>query len=195
MKLSMKRGAAAVMFAALAACLAGCRSDSASYMINGADHSLTLIVEQDYFWEDEWQLGLLTTRQPDCMRRHKLKPAPRSGLKLDVFQAGDGGVFIIREGANWYVAETKKCQLQAFKTVPAEPGELMGSFEFKEEKLRFVAVPKPVAPVPPAAAATDAAALPAATAPAEAAPAPIAPTTPAAASLVPPPPAAAPAGR
>jgi len=148
MKLSM----GTLVLAALAALAGGCRSDSASYMIAGPEHSLTLIVDQDYFWDSEWQIGLLTTRQPDCMRRHRLRPAPLQGLKVDVFQTLEGG-YIIKEGNNWYVAETQKCQLQQFKVPPVEPGDLRGSFEFKDGKLSFTAQPRPVAAAQPAAAA------------------------------------------
>jgi len=134
-------GRGTLVLAALAALLGGCRSDSASYMINGPEHSLTLIVDQGYFWEDEWKIGLLTTRQPDCMRRHTLRPAPIKGFKMEVFQTADSA-YIVKEGSNWYIGETQKCQLQQFKTPPAEPGDLLGSFEFKDDKLSFVALPK-----------------------------------------------------
>ncbi len=189
MKLS--RRAATAALALIAALAGGCRSDSASYMINGPELSLTLIVDQNYLWDDEWQLGLLTTRQPDCMRRHNLQPAPLDGLKLDVYQAADGA-YIVKQGNNWYIAETKKCQLQRFKAPPPEPGELRGSFEFKDGKLTFVALPKP--PAPPQAVATPAGATPAA-APAGAtsaatAPAAPAPTEPQAAPTLPVAPAA-----
>lgn len=180
MKITRRTGTLAL--ALLAALAGGCRSDSASYMINGAELSLTLIVDQDYYWDEQWQLGLLTTRQPDCMRRHPLRPAPLNGLKIDIYQAADSA-YIVKEGANWYVAETKKCQLQQFKTPPAEPGELRGSFEFKDGKLVFTALPKPVeAPAVPGAAAVAPAAppAPAEAPPAAAAPAAAAPAAPAA---------------
>lgn len=169
MKLIVGKGS--LVLAALAALAGGCRSDSASYMIKGADLSLTLIVDQTYLWEEEWQIGLLTTRQPECMRRHSLQPAPIKGFKLEVFQAADSA-YIVKEGANWYVAEMQKCQLQQFKAPPAEPGELRGSFEFQEGKLGFLAAPKPAEP--PAVPAAAAPAAPAAPPPTtvDAAPAP-----------------------
>ncbi len=192
----------ASLFMMLVAALAGgCRSDSASYMINGPDLSLTLIVDQGYYWDDEWQLGMLTTRQPDCMRRHQLTPAPLKGLKLDVYQS-EPGLYILKERSNWYVAEMQKCLLQQFKTPPPLPGDLLGSFEFKDEKLVFNALPKPAAPASaPTPAAPGAAAAEAqtpgaaaATAPAPApAPAALPPAQPAAAAAATP--QVAPAGR
>lgn len=186
MKLNLGWGTLAL--AALAAMLGGCRSDSASYMIKGPELSLTLIVDQAYLWDEQWQLGLLTTRQPECMRRHSLQPAPIAGLKLDVYQAGEGA-YIVKEGANWYVADTQKCRLQQYKTPPAEPGEMRGSFEFREGKLVFVALPKPVEQPPAAAPVTPAPIVPVAPAAAEA----LAPAAPLAAPASAPVPA--PAGR
>lgn len=196
MKLAMGRGG--MLLVALSALLGGCRSDSASYMINGPDHSLTVIVDQDYYWDDQWQLGLVVAHHPECQRRHKLKPVPIKSFKIDVYLTQEGG-YVVKEGNNWYIAETQKCQSQQFTTPPALPGELLGSFEFKNDKLSFTALPKPVAPVQPAAAALPA--VPGAVAGA----APEAPALPAGAGVAPPaavappvPPAApvaAPAGR
>lgn len=171
MKLAMGKGT--LVLAALAALVGGCGSDSASYMINGPARSLTLVLERNYFWEDEWQVGLVTTNQPECMRRHPLKPAPINGFKMDVFQALESG-YIVKERGNWYIAETQKCQLQQFKAPPAEPGDLLGSFEFKDDKLSFVAAAKPAAPAVSGAPS-------AVVAPAPPAPQPGAPTLPAAA--------------
>lgn len=187
----MKLSRGTLVLAALAALAGGCRSDSASYMIDGPEHSLTLIVDQSYFWDGEWQIGLLTTRQPECMRRHPLKPAPIQGFKMDVFQTLEGG-YTVKERSNWYIAETQKCQLQQFKTPPVEPGDLRGSFEFKDGKLSFAALPKPVAPAQPAGAAPAVSGAAAASA----ASAPQVPQPGAAAAGSPPAlPAAAPAGR
>jgi len=120
--------------------LAGCESDTASYLISSKEHCLTLVRDKPYPWSREWQLALVTSRMPDCMRRHKLNPVPIDGsaFKLDLFRAYEGG-YILRQGMNYYVTETGKCQLQQFKAPPAELGEALGAFEVKEKKLRFVA--------------------------------------------------------
>ena len=138
----MKLSILAVLVAVV---LSACgRSDTASFLIDGADLSLTLVRNQSYAWSDEWDLELVTTHQPDCMRRNPLKPAPDAGFKLEVFRALEGG-YILKQGNNWYITETGKCQLQQFKTPPAEPGDPLGAFTIKEQRLQFVAVPKPPA--------------------------------------------------
>ena len=198
MNLSLSKAMQAAAMVACVVLLGGCRSDSASYMINGAEHSLSLIADQDYYWQDEWQLALVSTHQPECQRRYKLSPVPLKSLKVDVFQPLESGALIIREGRNWYVVASAQCQLQTFKTAPAEPGDLLGSFEFKDDKLRFVAVPKAPAAAAPAAAPALPATPGAATAPAPgplpspgAAPAALPPAAPLAPSLAAPVPAAA----
>lgn len=156
----VKRSGMLALFA-LAALLAGCRSDSASHMINGADQALTLVVDQEFFWDEQAQLGLIIARQPDCQRRHKLQPAPLKGLKVELYQTLEGG-YVFKEGQHWYIGEAQKCQMQQYKTPPAEPGELLGAFEFKDDKLSFVAAPKKPAPpaAPPPAVNTEPPAAP-----------------------------------
>lgn len=123
----------------LALVLAGCDADSASYMINGnRDHSLSLLRDKPWPWSD-WELSMVVTRQPECMRRHRLKDAPDdAGFKLEVYQSLEGG-YILRQGKRWYVTETGKCQLQVFKEPPREPGTLIGSFDDKSGGLKFKA--------------------------------------------------------
>jgi hypothetical protein len=150
---------------AAAALLTACGStDSASYQITGAQHSLSLIRNQQYVWDKGWEISLVTAHSPECMRRHKLLPAPEGAFTAELFRSLEGN-YILKQGNNWYVTETQKCQLQQFKQPPREPGDALGTFNEKEGLLQFVAAPKP--PAAPAAAAVPA--LPAA-APMEAAP-------------------------
>lgn len=145
----MKLSALSVLLATL---LTACgSSDSASYMIDGPDLSLTLVRNQTYAWSDEWELELVTTHMPDCMRRNRLKPAPDAGFTLQVFRALEGG-YILKQGNNWYVTETRRCQLQAFQAPPAQPGDALGAFAIKDQRLQFVAAQKPPAPPAPPAA-------------------------------------------
>lgn len=148
-----------IALAATAVLLAGCVSDSASYLIEGRDHSLTLLREQAYFWSGEWDLELMTTHQPECMRRHKLKPVPMGDFKAELFRSLEGG-YILKQGGNWYIADTQKCRLQQYQAPPIEPGDLLGAFEVKDDRLQFVEAAKlaakPVAPVAPAAPVTPA---------------------------------------
>ena len=145
--------------------LAGCGStDSASYQISGAQHSLSLIRNKQFAWDKGWEVSLVSAHNPECMRRHKLQPAPEGEFKAELFRSLEGN-YILQQGNNWYVTETQKCQLQQFKQAPREPGDPIGTFNEKEGLLQFVAAPKAVA--------LPAGALPAPLPPAEAVPAPV----------------------
>jgi hypothetical protein len=124
-----------------AALLAGCgSSDSASYLIDGTGaHALTLIRDRSYAWSDAWNLVLVVVNDPECQRRHELKPGGgNDNFKVEVYRAG-AGAYILRQGKRWYVTDTAKCQLQQFKEPPPEPGELIGTFVTRGEPLHFAA--------------------------------------------------------
>jgi hypothetical protein len=122
--------------AALAAGLAGCGSETASFMVDGGDRALTLERIKDYPWS-EWELDVILRNDPDCQRRHTLKPTGSDGLKVDLYTPAPY-VFILRQGKRWYVADMKSCQLQQFKEQPPEPGTPVGSFDAKDGPLKFV---------------------------------------------------------
>ena len=152
----------------IATLLSACGStDSASYQIGGAQHSLSLIRNQQYAWDKGWEISLVTAHSPECMRRHKLQPAPEGAFTAELFRSLEGN-YILKQGNNWYVTETQKCQLQQFKQPPREPGDAVGTFNEKDGLLQFVAVPKPpaTAPAAPAAAPIPPVAMPAGAAPA-----------------------------
>lgn len=131
--------------------LAACGSiDSASYMIGGAPHSLSLTRTKNYFWSNEWELALVTARNPECMRRHKLQPVTGADLKVEVYRSLEGN-YILRQGSHWYVTETRQCRLQQYPTPPREPGDLLGVFEPGEDGIKFVATAagRPALPAPP----------------------------------------------
>ncbi len=130
-----------LLCAVVVAVLAGCGSgDSASYMIGGnRDHSLSLFREKAWYWSD-WEVSLVVTRQPDCMRRHRLAKSSAGGkFKIELYDAGSA--YIVHQGSRWYVAETQKCQLQAYDAPPPHPGELVGNWIDKDGVLTFSAVP------------------------------------------------------
>lgn len=124
----------------LALLLAGCDADSASYLINGnRDHSLSLMRDKSWPWSDSWEVSLVVTRLPECMRRHRLKNVAADGnFKVDLYESLEGG-YILRQGKRWYVTDTGKCQFQAFKEAPPEPGLLLGTFDEKSGSLKFKA--------------------------------------------------------
>ena len=59
------------------------------------------------------------------------------GVRVDVFQP-EPGVYILRQGKRWYVAETKDCRMQQFEDEPPEPGEYLGAFRVKNNVFAFV---------------------------------------------------------
>lgn len=135
----MKR---AVLISLLAlAVLSGCKGDTASYRIGDSrDHALTLIRNKPYPWSKAWELEVVVSNAPVCLRRHRLKDAPEADPEL-ALHVPELGAFILRQGKRWYVAEMGACDLQEFKTPPPEPGELIGSFKTKDGAFRFIAVP------------------------------------------------------
>lgn len=131
MKLSVALGTAAA-----ALLLSACGSETSSFMIDGNDTALTLERIKEYPWS-EWELELIVRRNPDCQRRHKLKPTNSDSVKVELFSP-EPGVFIVRQGKRWYVTELATCQLQSFKEPPPEPGQPVGNFVTKDGKLKFV---------------------------------------------------------
>lgn len=126
--------------------LAACgREDAASYLIDGSSrHSFSLMRDKPFFWSGGWDVTLVVTQVPECLRKHKLAHASDDNFKAEFYRTFDGA-YILRQDNNWFVTETQKCQLQQFKTPPPEPGELLGTFQEKDGVLQFVATGKPAA--------------------------------------------------
>jgi hypothetical protein len=134
----MKRFGYSLLAVLCAGWVAGCSSESSSYLINGGDVALTLLRDKPYIWSGSWEMALVITHLPDCQRRHKLKNAGDGNFKLEVYRPAEGG-YILHYGKRWYIAELRGCQLQAYTEPPNEPGELVGAFEARDEPVRFVA--------------------------------------------------------
>jgi len=120
-----------------AALLAGCSAEPASMLVAGSEVAITIERVQPNFWSEGWELSLITRRNPECQRRHHLKPTTANGLKVEVY-GPEPGVFILRQGKRWYVTELRTCGFQAFKEPPPEPGELLGTFREKGGVFKFV---------------------------------------------------------
>lgn len=120
------------------ALLSGCVNDTASYVIDGRGHALILLREQPYFWSDNTKLGLVVSRLPDCQRRYPMKPAPLPQAQASLYEIAPMQ-YQVQQGSNWYLAETQGCTLQALDAAPEPPGKLLGTFERKDGKLRFLA--------------------------------------------------------
>ena len=57
--------------------LAACEYEGAAYLIEGKDHSISLVREQRWFWSSEVEQAVVVSRMPTCMRRHDIKPGGR----------------------------------------------------------------------------------------------------------------------
>ncbi|MFA6312770.1 MAG: hypothetical protein WCV99_13955 [Sterolibacterium sp.] len=150
----MKSKVNMAMVALSAALLSACGSiDSAAYQTSGASHSLSLVRTKTFAWSGEWELALVTAHAPECQRRHKLLPVSGPEFKVDLYRSLEGN-YILRQGNNWYVTETRACRLQKFPAPPREPGDLLGVFEESTDGIKFTAAP--AAATPPAALAAPA---------------------------------------
>jgi hypothetical protein len=117
----------------LACCaLAGCTSATATYRIDGADQTLSLRANQDYFWSDVLTVGLVTARMPDCQRKIDLGKVRQAEFDVEVFDSGDD-VYTLRAGEQMWQVNIQTC------TNLGEPGAgvsglPVGNFKFDEEK-------------------------------------------------------------
>ena len=70
--------------------LTACVNDGATYEIDGTrEHTLSLIREQPYFWDDKVNLTLVVARMPACMRRHDMGTGTER-TKVEIFQVPSG---------------------------------------------------------------------------------------------------------
>jgi hypothetical protein len=96
------------LFLLLPLLLAGCINESASYVIDGNDHALTVLVTQDYFWSKEAGVRLVASRLPDCQRQFDLGKAPMADLNVELFSTGEN-TYLLRSGEEMWQVETGAC--------------------------------------------------------------------------------------
>lgn len=120
-----------------AALLSGCENDVASFIVEDKDHALTLIREQHYFWSDDTDLALVVARLPDCQRRHPMASAPLPEAQVSIYELSPSR-YQVRQGERWYLADTGGCTLQTLPSAPSPIGKLLGTFERKDARLRFI---------------------------------------------------------
>ena len=117
--------------------LYGCANDSASFLIDGREHAVTLLRLQPYFWNKKTELDLIVARFPDCQRRHKLKPAMDGDIRAELFETGPGA-FVLKRGSEWYVMETTSCGLQEAAAPTQTGARPVGVFDASSGRLKFV---------------------------------------------------------
>lgn len=112
--------------------LTGCVNQSASYLIDGADHAVTIIVTQDYFWSKKASLRVIASRLPDCQRQLDLGKTPLADLNVELFSTG-AETFLLRAGDAMWQVDTEHCgQLpEPSENVEAQP---VGVFHFDAKK-------------------------------------------------------------
>ncbi|MDB5815552.1 MAG: hypothetical protein JWN23_2669 [Rhodocyclales bacterium] len=118
--------------------LAGCENSGASFMVGGdKNHSISLLREQRWFWSGEVEQVLVPARFPDCQRRVHIDPDSKNFTEMKLYQ-NDTRLFVAQQGTQWWAVGTEACEVQKFKTPPADPGDLVGSFQRKDGTLMFV---------------------------------------------------------
>lgn len=127
-----------------ASLLAGCENDAASYQIDGKEHALILMRDQRYFWSDNTELNVVVSRLPDCQRRYPLNSAPLPKAQLSVYEVAPTQ-YQLQQGDHWYLADTGGCTLQPMEAAPDAPGKLIGTFDRKDDRLRFIPATAPAA--------------------------------------------------
>ena len=133
--------------------LAACTDQRASFEIKGSAHALSLIRVTGLPWENTAKYSIVAAHMPDCMRRHAMGKASLNA-KVEVYSPGNDA-WIIKQGKQMYVTETRSCE--GFAKLDQAPedglGPLMGTFEMRSDTLVFTAAPRAVEPAQPAAAA------------------------------------------
>lgn len=119
--------------------LAGCVNDSASYMIQGNEHALTVRVVQDYFWSKNATLRLIAARLPDCQRQIELGEVSLSGLEIELLASGPN-LYTLRSGEDMWHVDTQDCTELEAPEANTVTGQALGNFHLNEQnKLVFEA--------------------------------------------------------
>jgi hypothetical protein len=127
----------AILLGAAALLVAGCGTESASFLISGGDVALTLERTKSYPWDRGWGLQMIVRNDQTCQRRHALKPAGDGDFRVEVFAVAPGA-FVLQQGNRWYVTDLRTCELQQYQEPPPDPGTPVGAFVPKNGALAFV---------------------------------------------------------
>jgi hypothetical protein len=132
--------------------LAGCIKQSGSYYISDTrDHALTVRAEQEYFWNDNVSLTVVSSRFPDCQRAIPLSPVNKADVAVELFSNGDG-VFTLRSGTELVQIDTQTCTRLPDPAADAL-GEGVGVFSLGSgDKMEFNLAAPAAAPAPAEAA-------------------------------------------
>ncbi|WLI88830.1 hypothetical protein Q4S45_19300 [Massilia sp. R2A-15] len=112
--------------------LAGCLNQSTSYLVDGPNHAITLRAEQEYFWNNDVIVRMVTTHLPDCQRLFPMTTVPLAELDVELYSAGEN-VYSLRIGKQVMRVETASCTRLTEPTA-AELGERLGAFKLNADK-------------------------------------------------------------
>lgn len=123
--------------------LVACINDGAAYIIDGPRYALSVVREQNLFWENNVKLSVVVSRLPDCQRKHVIGKFPVSA-SMELWQPGPG-TYIFKIGSRMFVTETRSCQGFAEMTEdpPGGMGDRVGLFSTKGGVFTFTPDPKP----------------------------------------------------
>ncbi len=112
--------------------LAGCVKSSASYYIDGPNHSLSLRAEQEYFWNSQVAVKLLAARLPECQRLFPMTTLAPEAVDVELYSAGEN-VYSLRVGKQVMRVETGSCTRLTEPTAE-ELGQRLGAFKLGADK-------------------------------------------------------------
>ncbi len=128
--------------ALLLAPLAGCMSDSASYLIDGDNqHTITVLRNQDLFWKRTVDLRVVPTRLPECQESILIPDVPRDA-EMALFRAPEDyarPLYFLEVAGEFYALTTEGCKGRHFETSPGNPGTPLGIFVERAGRLVFEA--------------------------------------------------------
>jgi hypothetical protein len=117
--------------------LVACENSATSMVIENKDHSLVIVREQPYFWNDTVKQYIVASRLPVCQHRVKINPDRTMMAPVTVYEAGYL-LWALNQGGRWYLASTEKCQVQDWNNPGSQPpGQAVGSFELRGGKPVF----------------------------------------------------------
>lgn len=116
--------------------VAGCTSATATYRIDGADQTLSVRANQDYFWSDTLTVGMVAARMPECQRKIDLGKIAKGDFDVEIFDSGEN-IYTVRSGEQMWQVNIETC------TNLGEPkagvsGLPVGNFKFEKKELVFL---------------------------------------------------------
>jgi hypothetical protein len=121
--------------------LGGCENSATSMLVDGKDHSLVLVREQQYFWNDEVRQFMIVSRLPHCQRRIRIHPGSVTMTPINIYEAGNM-LWALNQGERWYLASTESCLVQDWNAPdPGALGAALGRFERRGDDTVFTVLP------------------------------------------------------